>query len=259
MVNAWTLIAVSWASVALLMSMLWEVQRRLGKAAMVDAAWAAGIGAVSVLFAFFAEGDPLRRLLVGAMAGLWGGRLASHLLVRVLGEREDGRYRTLRHKWGTKANLKLFLFFQVQAFWAVLFSLPMLVASMNPHPVGPWDFAGMLVWAIALSGETLADIQLASFRKRPGTGGAVCQEGLWRYSRHPNYFFEWLHWWAYVLLGWSGPHGWLTLTGPILMILFLFKITGIPPTERQALASRGNAYRKYQRTTSIFVPWPPRR
>jgi len=258
-VNPWTLIAVSWVAMALLMSILWELQRRLGKAAIVDAAWAAGIGAVSVLFAVFAEGDPMRRLLVGAMAGLWGGRLAGHLLVRVLGEWEDGRYRTLRRQWGSKSNPYLFLFFQVQALWALLFSLPMLVASMNPHPVGPQDFAGVLVWAIALSGEALADRQLASFRKKSGTGSMVCQEGLWRYSRHPNYFFEWLHWWAYVLLGWSGPQGWLTLAGPLLMFLFLFKITGIPPTERQALASRGNAYREYQRTTSIFVPWPPRR
>lgn len=257
--NAWTLIAVSWASMALLMSILWELQRRLGKAAMVDAAWAAGIGTLSVLFAALAEGDPMRRLLVGGMAGVWGGRLASHLLVRVFRDRDDGRYRTLRHKWGPKANLYLFLFFQLQAFWSVLFSLPMLVASMNSHPIGAQDFAGMLVWAIALSGETLADRQLASFRRRPGTGGAVCQEALWRYSRHPNYFFEWLHWWVYVLLGWSGPQGWLTLAGPLLMLLFLFKITGIPPTERQALASRGNAYREYQRTTSVFIPWPPRR
>ena len=157
----------------------------------------------------------MRRLLIGAMACLWGFRLAGHLLVRVLNERGDGRYRTLRDQWGTRNHLYMFLFFQAQAFWTVLFALPMLFASMNPDPMGACDFVGMFIWAIAVSGETLADRQLASFRTRPGNRGKVCQEGLWRYSRHPNYFFEWLHWWAYVFFGLVGAAGLADLVGPI--------------------------------------------
>jgi steroid 5-alpha reductase family enzyme len=120
--------------------------------------------------------------------------------------------------------------------------------------------AGIVAVAVlALGGEAIADAQLSRFRRDPANRGTVCRTGLWRYSRHPNYFFEWVHWWAYVLIGIAAPWGWLALFGPALMLLFLFKITGIPPTEARALESRGDAYREYQRTTSVFVPWPPRR
>jgi steroid 5-alpha reductase family enzyme len=114
------------------------------------------------------------------------------------------------------------------------------------------------VWIISVGGEWLADRQLARFRQDPSNKGKVCRQGLWRYSRHPNYFFEWVHWWAYVLIGIGGPWGWLTLFGPAVMLVFLLKITGVPPTEKRALQSRGEAYREYQRTTSVFFPWPPK-
>jgi steroid 5-alpha reductase family enzyme len=113
-----------------------------------------------------------------------------------------------------------------------------------------------VLWAGAVLGETVADRQLAGFRADPANRGAVCRRGLWRLSRHPNYFFEWVQWWAYVLIGRGAP---LTLIGPAAMLVFLFRVTGIPYTERQALRSRGEAYREYQRATSAFVPWPPRR
>jgi steroid 5-alpha reductase family enzyme len=99
---------------------------------------------------------------------------------------------------------------------------------------------------------------LQAFRSNSRNKGKVCRDGLWRYSRHPNYFFEWTHWWAYVLIGWQAPYGWATLFGPVIMLVFLFKVTGIPPTEENALRSRGDAYREYQRTTSVFFPWPPK-
>ena len=116
-----------------------------------------------------------------------------------------------------------------------------------------------MIWLIAVSGESLADWQLSAFRHDPANAGQVCQRGLWRYSRHPNYFFEWLHWWAYVCLAAGSPWGGLALAGPAAMLYFLLKVTGVPPTEAQALKSRGDAYRQYQRTTSVFFPWPPQR
>jgi steroid 5-alpha reductase family enzyme len=115
--------------------------------------------------------------------------------------------------------------------------------------------AGVIVWLIAVAGETIADRQLARFRRDPANRGQVCRAGLWRYSRHPNYFFEWVHWLSYVLIG----HGeWLTWIGPVGMLLFLFRVTGIPYTEMQALKSRGDRYREYQSTTNVFFPWFPR-
>jgi steroid 5-alpha reductase family enzyme len=182
------------------------------------------------------------------------------LLRRVLSESEDGRYAMLREQWGERTQPYLFIFFQVQAFWAVLFALPMLVAAYNDAPAPAWyDFLGVAIWLIAVGGEALADAQLNRFRRDPATKGQVCTNGLWRYSRHPNYFFEWVHWWAYVAMGFAGPWGWLTLGGPAVMLLFLTKITGIPPTEKRAVQSRGDAYRRYQQTTSAFFPWPPKR
>jgi len=164
----------------------------------------------------------------------------------------------LKENWGAKAQTKMFWFYQLQAAGSLLFALPMLIASGSTQPLGIFDFLGIVIWITAIGGELIADRQLSRFRLDPHQRGAVCQRGLWRYSRHPNYFFEWLHWWAYVCLAVNAPWGWLTLFGPLLMLHFILNVTGIPPTEAQAMKSRGEAYRDYQRTTSAFFPWPPK-
>jgi steroid 5-alpha reductase family enzyme len=173
-------------------------------------------------------------------------------------EPEDGRYRQMRADWGANADRNLLLFFQVQASWAVLFALPMLAAARSAAPLGILDLAGVAIWLVGLGGEAIADRQLAAFRADPVNRGRVCQLGLWRYSRHPNYFFEWLHWWGYAALAVQSPWWWLPLVAVAAMGYFITRVTGIPPTEAQAIRSRGAAYRAYQRTTSAFVPWPPR-
>jgi len=254
------LILTAYAAMTLVMTALWLVQRRTHNAGVVDVAWSFGVGLVAVFFAWGADGDVARRWLVGAMAGLWGLRLGVYLARRMVGDHEDRRYAEMREKWGDKTQRNLFFIFQIQAFWAVLFALPMLLAASNDAPSLRWyDYAGALVWLVSIAGESVADAQLQRFRRRPAASGKVCKEGLWRYSRHPNYFFEWVHWWAYVLIGFAGPYGWLTLAGPAVMLFFLLKITGIPITERALVKSRGDAYRAYQRTTSPLIPWPPKR
>lgn len=141
----------------------------------------------------------------------------------------------------------------------ILFSLPPLVAMRAaPDHLTLLDFLGALIATIAILGESAADFQLSAFRLRPENRHRTCREGLWRYSRHPNYFFEWVHWFAYIAIGATASLGWLTLLGPLLMLFFLFKMTGIPPTEARALASRGDDYRDYQKTTSVFFPWFPK-
>ena len=256
--SLWLLLGSGWLIAAVAMALLWLVAgRRNG--GVVDVAWSFATGMLGVWFAFNAGGWTPRQGLVAGLALVWGVRLGVHLLRRVAREPEDGRYQALKAGWGDRASVRLFTFFQMQAFWAVMFAAPMLLAARGAHPaftIG--DVAGFVIWLVAIGGETLADRQLAEFRGDPSTRGQVCRAGLWRYSRHPNYFFEWVHWWAYVAIGIAAPWGWLTLAGPVAMYCFITRVTGIPPTEARALVSRGDAYRDYQRTTNAFFPGPPR-
>lgn len=250
------LLLEGWAALAALMAVLWLRQLRTANATSVDAAWSAGMGILAVTFALLADGDPQRRLLVGTLAALWAARLAWHLISdRVLGRPEDGRYRAMREQWGHRAPLYFFMFYQGQAIVATLFSVPIL-AAMQGGALDAWAAAGALVWLIAVLGETTADRQLSRFRAKPENRGRTCREGWWRTSRHPNYFFEWTHWFSYVLIGHAA---WPTWIGPAVMLLFLFRLTGIPFTEQQAIKSRGDDYRAYQRETSVFFPWFPKR
>jgi len=249
------LLGIGWAALAALMTLLWLRQLRTRNATSVDAAWSAGMGILALLFALESEGDPARRWLVGGLAALWATRLAWHLISdRVLGRPEDGRYRAMRERWGPRAPALFFAFYQGQAIVATLFAIPIL-AAMRGGPLDGWAAGGAIVWLVAVLGEATADRQLARFRSDPANRGRTCRTGLWRYSRHPNYFFEWTHWFSYVLIGHGG---WLTWIGPVVMLLFLFRLTGIPFTELQALKSRGDDYRAYQRETSAFFPWFPR-
>ena len=146
-----------------------------------------------------------------------------------------------------------------QALLAWFFSLAFWLAMRRSGPMDLWDLFGISIWLISVAGETTADSQLARFRANSSNRGTTCRSGLWKYSRHPNYFFEWLHWWTYVAIAWTSPLGWMTLCAPALMLFFLLKVTGIPATEAQALISRGDDYRKYQQTTSMFIPWFPKK
>lgn len=245
----------------LLFSGLWIVQVIRRDAGVVDIGWTAGVGAMAIYAAVVGDGWLPRRVLLGLMGGVWAFRLVAYILRdRILREREeDGRYQRLRAYWGKSANAWFYLFFTSQSLLVVLFGLAFLPAAINPTTsLTIWDVGAVAVWLIAMGGEWLADWQLTRFRRNTAHRGKVCEEGLWNYSRHPNYFFEWLHWWAYVLLAIGVVGGWLALVGPILMYLFLIYITGIPHVEKQAVSKRGEAYRTYQKTTSMFIPLPKR-
>jgi steroid 5-alpha reductase family enzyme len=138
----------------------------------------------------------------------------------------------------------------------VAFLLPTINDDASLHPL---EIAGAVLWLLALSGEALADAQLGAFKRNAKNRGRVCNVGLWRYSRHPNYFFEWMIWVAYFVFALGSPHGWIAIIGPASILYLLLRVTGIPMTEEQSLRSRGDAYREYQRTTSAFVPLPRRK
>ncbi len=227
----------------------------------MDVGWAFGIGASALVYAALADGEGLRRVEVAVLGGFWGMRLAWHLLTdRVIGAEEDGRYQELRAQWGPRFSRNLFWFFQAQGVLVVLLSVPFLLAASDGAPwPGVLDVAAAAIWLTGIVGEAIADEQLKRFKRRGDSKGKTCREGLWRYSRHPNYFFEWLMWVAFGVLALGAPWGWVGLLAPALMLVLILKVTGIPPTEARAIKSRGDDYRRYQDETSAFVPWFPKR
>ena len=240
------------------MSVAWAWQRRHRNAGIVDAVWAAGVGGGALIAALTGVGTPATRLLLAVLGVGWSVRLAWHIWRRVRVEEEDGRYQALRAHWQGHQG-KFYGFFMFQAALVVLFALPFTAVATNAAPLSAAR-AGLavLVWLLAVGGEALADRQLAAWRADPAHRGRTCRAGLWRYSRHPNYFFEWCHWFAYVVLAWGSPLFWLSLSGPVLMYVFLRWVSGIPFTEKQALRTRGDDYRAYQRDTPMFFPWFPK-
>lgn len=236
----------------------WWRQQKSRNAGWVDVLWAAGTGLTGVAMAATGAGDPALRSLVAIVYAVWFGRLTWHLWRRVAGHPEEGRYVHMRDWAGRREGQVFLVFYLMQASWVWLFSLPAWVVSQGSVPPLPLLVLAIGIIGVAWLGETVADLQLARFRSLPGNRGHTCREGLWRYSRHPNYFFEWLHWFAYPLLGWAAPGGaWLWLA-PVLVFVFLYFVTGIPFTEQQALRTRGEDYRRYQQSTSLFIPWRPK-
>lgn len=253
-------VAVVWIATSIVMLGGWLWQKRTQNAGIVDILWSVSMGASAVFYAIVADGATLPRALVGALGALWGLRLAAHLGHRVFHEDEDGRYRYLREYWRGDQS-KFLAFFLAQALFTAIFSLPFLIAARNPEAgFTLWSLLALLTFAGSLGGEAVADRQLARWRADPANRGRTCRGGLWRYSRHPNYFFEILHWFSYVFLAVGLGPAWIAASfiGPLLMLVSLSWLTGIPYVEAQALRSRGDDYREYQRTTSVLIPLPPR-
>lgn len=256
--NPLLLLLVATAGLCLLFAGVYRLARRIDNYGIVDIAWSYAFGLLALFYALAAGGWGPRRALIAALAVLWSLRLGTHLYVRVMGHHpvEDDRYAALRQRWAANFAAEMFKFFQMQAVSVVVLGAAFLVASVNPRPeLHPLEIAGALLWLLALAGETLADRQLAAFKRDQAHRGRVCDRGLWRYSRHPNYFFEWLVWVAFFVFALASPWGWVAIIGPASILWLLLRVTGIPMNEEQNLRSKGDAYRAYQRTTSVFVPW----
>lgn len=235
----------------------WLFQQRTRNLAIADLLWAACISASALYYGVVAGGAMLPRLLVAMMGGIGGFRLFMHVLQRMLSEPARSRDREYfaRPDSGPARPLAMFL---ARAVSATLFSVPLYVAACNPEEQpGRWTLVAAAVYLVGLSGEAYADMQLSKFRAQPRNATRTCRRGLWRYSRHPNYFFAFLHWCSYAPLAVGAPWiAWsLTWLAPVLTAIAA--VRRIPLIEAHVLKTRGEDYRDYQRVTHVFVPWLP--
>lgn len=244
------------------MIITWLLALRLKFFSAVDVAWSYGFSFVALLYLFSAPGWEIRKITMTVMVCLWSIRLGTHLTKRLAKHypEEDGRYIQLRKDWAQNLNFKFLIFFMAQGLSIVLLSAPFVLSMGNSQPeFSGFEYLGIFLWLVGFFGESTADAQLNAFKKDPTNKGKVCQVGLWKYSRHPNYFFEWLIWVSYFVFACGSDWGWISIYCPLIMLTLLFKVTGIPATEAQALKSRPQDYKRYQETTSVFVPWFPRK
>jgi len=256
----WALLLLGWALVTGLMLGLYLVQLRTGNATAVDAGWASCLVLLAVLYALLGNGAVEHRVLIAVLAGLENARLALLVLTRATGE-EDSRYRELRARWRARGREQrsFLVFYQAQGLLALLLSAVFLPPVSNGHEgLEALEWAGAAVWVAGAAFEAVADAQLTRFKRDAANRGKTMCVGLWRYSRHPNYFGQWLTWCGYALVALAAPWGWIGLLGPALLLYLILFVTGVPPSEERSLASRGDEYRRYQWQTSAFVPWPPR-
>jgi steroid 5-alpha reductase family enzyme len=240
-------------------TLAWLVQLRLKNAGLVDPIWAWTLGFLAVFYALVGDAPVALRVLLALMGGFWGLRLGTHLFIRNWNQPEDWRYARFRKDWGAQANRNMFWFFQFQNIFTLLLSsfafLPIAFRSDAP-PLSCWALA-LLIWNVAVIGEGMADAQMERFRGNKANHGLVCRDGLWRYSRHPNYFFESLHWAAYIPLAIGAPYGWISVLAPVVMALLLMKLSGVPMLEEEMI-KRKPGYADYVRDTSALIPWPPK-
>ena len=251
-----TLLAAALAIAVIYFAITWAISLRMRNYGLLDVAFSYGVAMLAPMYAWFGPGTPVRKWVFAGIGMVWSIRLGTYILVRVLKHHpvEDARYQTLRARW--PGSLQFLGFFELQAGLVVIFSLPFLFASFNTAPELLWlEIAGMVLTSVSVFGEAIADFQLQHFKSDVTNRGRVCDVGLWRYSRHPNYFFESMVWWGAFLVALASPWGLITIACPLFMLYFLFKVTGIPLTEEYAVKSKPHAYREYQRTTSAFVPW----
>ena len=239
----------------------WALERRTGRSGYIDSAWSAATGAACVIAALASGGSSGRRFLVAGMAALWGARLAWHLWRRASEGPDDPRYAAMKSEWGAAAGRKLFFFLQAQAAASVPLALAAYLAARAPRgDIGAQDLVGLAIFGAALLGETIADHQMAAFRRNPANSGRICDTGLWGWSRHPNYFFEWVGWLAYpaIALSLARPASLLSLGAPLLMYYLLVHVSGLPPLEDHLRRSRPEAFADYAARVSAFWPQPPR-
>ncbi len=241
-----------------IMVFVWLWAHKIKNAGVVDVFWSFNFPVIAIILLLLAPGFETRKLLICTMVILAGLRLGTYLAIRITNHLniEEGRYQQLRKEWAPNAERKFFIFFQFQAISNVLLAIPFFIITLNTETtLSPFEYIGAGLWFISVLGEAVTDAQLTAFKKDLENKGKVCDTGLWGYSRHPNYFFQWLMWLSYFVFALGSPYGYLAIISPAVILYLLLKVTGIPATEEQSLRSKGEAFKRYQQRTSAFVPW----
>ncbi len=253
------------AGLSAAMTLAWGVQRLTGSSGWIDAIWtlAVGVFGMAAALAPWPAQPGGRAMLVAGVVGIWSLRLGAHIAMRTARAGEDPRYAALAGEWGAAFPRRLLLFLQVQALAALVLVASLRLAATNPAPFpGLADALAVAVALAGVAGEAVADAQLKAFRRDRSRERSICEQGLWRWSRHPNYFFESLFWMSAPLFAINStgghPLGWMALGAPILMYVLLAHVSGVPPLERHMLASHGQAFRALQRRVNAFFPGPRR-
>lgn len=248
----------------LIFTSAWAFCSKIKNFSPVDAFWAACIGLTSLFFLLFESLNP-KQITASILIAAWSARLTYHLTKRIAKHHpeEDTRYEKLRELWQEKSNPYFnpyfLLLFLGNATLVLLLTLPFHLIATDPDPTfDTLSIIGTLVTLTGLIGEYLADKQMSDFKSENSDRKAICKKGLWKYSRHPNYFFESVIWFGFFIFALGSPWGWTTIYAPAIITFLLLKVTGIPPSEKSSLKSKGDAYRQYQRTTSPFIPLPPK-
>ncbi|GAB5561590.1 MAG: DUF1295 domain-containing protein [Synoicihabitans sp.] len=257
------LVVLGTATVALIIwfAVIFWVCRRMDNYGVVDVAWSFSFTPLAWFYALSGTGWSMRQLVIASLASIWSIRLGSHLYKRVFAHHpeEDSRYKQLRTDWKDNFTPMMLGFFQLQAISVVVLALPFLFPVFNASlGFSALEIIGTSIVFLSLCGETLADGQLAAFRRREENKGKVCNRGLWRYSRHPNYFFEWMIWVGFGVFALGSAYGWVGLIAPASIYYLLRYKTGVPMAEESSLKSKGDAFREYQKTTNEFFPGPTR-
>lgn len=255
----WQLYLAGGAAILALMTLLWVWSVAVRDASLVDLFWGPGFSLPALVYFALGDGDFGRRALLTTLVMIWGLRLGLHLYRRNLGKGEDYRYQAWRRQYG--AAYWWVSFFQVyllQGGLMWLISAPLLAAQLGPAPaLNLLDGLGALVWGVGFLFEAVGDWQLARFKADPANAGQVMDRGLWRYTRHPNYFGDACLWWGHWLIACSAPWGWATAFAPALMTFLLLRVSGVALLEQNLFRRPG--YREYVARTSAFFPWPPKR
>ena len=252
------LFLVGLIAVLLLFTTAWIIQLRTKNGAIADVAWGYSFPILATLYMWMNQSHQALQYVTLGLTLFWGVRLGTYLFIRGINKPEDARYTALRREWGNRQNLFMLRFFYFQALLALVLSSPFALIMSDACPkLSSLPMAGLSICCAGIVGETIADHQLSKFKNtNRNNSTAICNIGLWKYSRHPNYFFEWLIWVGFSLIALNSPHGTYAIISPVLMYIFLTKITGIAYTEAHMLKTRGRPFEEYQKNTSSFFPLP---
>jgi steroid 5-alpha reductase family enzyme len=242
-----------------MMTLLWVVSIIVKNVSIVDLFWGFGFVLTTGFYFLKTEGFETRKIIILILVAIWGLRLSLYLAWRNIGEGEDFRYRKFRKDYGAKYWwVSYFQTFLLQGVLMSLISAPLLGAQYYGHqlPLGILDYAGIILWIIGFFFETTGDLQLARFKSDPSNKGKILNKGLWRYTRHPNYFGDSAVWWGYGLICLAAG-SYLPVLGSILMTILIIRISGVVLLEK-TLKEKKPEYQSYAGKTSAFFPWFPK-